>query len=141
MIEESYLAAVESMSRLNRLGAILMHKYEGHCATDVTGFGLYGHADNLVKFQTNDLTFVIDTLPIIRNVRQMAEKLEQQKLLKGLAVETSGGLLIAMPANMAPNFCEEYKDQCGHPAWIIGHVEKGNRTVEINDKTIKFIDV
>ena len=30
------------MARLNRNGAKLMHKYQAHAATDVTGFGLLG---------------------------------------------------------------------------------------------------
>ena len=32
------------MSSLNLQAAKLMHKYEAHGATDVTGFGILGHA-------------------------------------------------------------------------------------------------
>ena len=37
------------MSRLNRNAARMMHKYDAHGATDVTGFGILEHANNLAK--------------------------------------------------------------------------------------------
>lgn len=122
-IEKTYGIAVESMSRLNRSGAELMHKFEAHAATDVTGFGLYGHADNLVKFQKGSIDFEIHTLPIIRNVKEIAEILGRNtKLAAGKAVETSGGLLVSLPAANAKQFCDEYEKVSGHGAWIIGKV-------------------
>ena len=42
--QEALDVACESMSRLNRNGARLMRKYDAHGATDVTGFGIKGHA-------------------------------------------------------------------------------------------------
>ena len=39
----------ESMSTLNLEAAKLMHKYKCLGATDVTGFGILGHAANLAK--------------------------------------------------------------------------------------------
>ena len=39
------------MCVLVRVGAQLMHKYGATAATDVTGFGLLGHAQNLVSNQ------------------------------------------------------------------------------------------
>ena len=39
--------AMESMATLNRNAATLMRKYASHGATDVTGFGILGHAENL----------------------------------------------------------------------------------------------
>lgn len=33
------------MATLNLLGARLMKKYNAHAATDITGFGLLGHAN------------------------------------------------------------------------------------------------
>jgi selenide, water dikinase len=41
---ESVLAAVQSMSTLNRTAAEAALRHEVHSATDVTGFGLLGHA-------------------------------------------------------------------------------------------------
>jgi len=36
--------SMESMATLNTNAASLMQKYKAHGATDVTGFGLMGHA-------------------------------------------------------------------------------------------------
>merc|ERR1711971_1051042 len=40
---------MDSMARLNRIGARLMHKYNAHGSTDITGFGLLGHAQALAR--------------------------------------------------------------------------------------------
>ena len=50
-----------------------MHKYNAHGATDVTGFGLLGHAQNLAKNQKNDVSFVIHNLPIITKMAAVAK--------------------------------------------------------------------
>ena len=36
-VRKAYQRAMDSMARLNRTGARLMHKYNAHGATDVTG--------------------------------------------------------------------------------------------------------
>lgn len=132
-ITETFEIAVESMSRLNLLGAKLMHKHNAHAATDVTGFGLVGHADNLAKFQDNSVSLVIHDLPIIKNVVKIGEILQRQsKLMNGRSVETSGGLLICLPKENAKEFCEDYKKLSGgHCAWIIGFVEEGDKSARV----------
>lgn len=141
-IERTYAIAVESMSRLNRSGAELMHKFDAHAATDVTGFGLVGHAENLLKFQKAQVDFQIDKLPIIRNVVKIAEILGRTaKLLAGKAVETSGGLLVCLPAEKAQRFCEEYRMASEHDAWIVGKVVAGSRVLKMNpNPTVISVD-
>lgn len=141
-IEQTYAIAVESMSRLNRSGAELMHKFGAHAATDVTGFGLVGHAENLLKFQKAQVDFHLDTLPIIRNVVKIAEILGRlAKLLAGKAVETSGGLLVSLPADKAQQFCEEYRKASEHDAWIVGKVVAGSRVLKMNpNPTVISVD-
>lgn len=79
------------MSRLNRTGAKLMHKYNAHGATDVTGFGILGHGKNLAKNQKKAVDFVIHTLPIIEGMREADEKVKHMfNLIYGLSAETSG---------------------------------------------------
>uniref|UniRef100_A0A182YM25 PurM-like C-terminal domain-containing protein n=1 Tax=Anopheles stephensi TaxID=30069 RepID=A0A182YM25_ANOST len=132
-IEETYRIALESMARLNKTGSELMRKHNAHAATDVTGFGIYGHAENLASFQKAEVDFHLDTLPFIKNVREIADILGRStKLLAGKAVETSGGLLICLPSSSAAAFCEEYKRCTEHEAWIVGRVEKGSRGVKMN---------
>lgn len=117
-------AATMSMVHLNKTASSLMHKYEAHACTDVTGFGLVGHAENLVKFQTDShIAFRIHSLPYLQGCLEISMALNDRfKLNKGLCPETSGGLLIVMPQTNAADFCRELAEQEGCPAWIIGDV-------------------
>lgn len=45
-----------------------------------------------------------------------------------------GGLLISLPREQAAAFCKDIEKQEGYQAWIIGIVEKGNRSARIIDK-------
>ena len=67
----------------------LMHKYNGHAATDVTGFGLKGHADTLAQASGVDL--VLQNLPFLAGMRKVAA-LDQtlDKFLACTSPETSG---------------------------------------------------
>jgi len=47
--KNAYHLALESMAHLNRNTASLMKKYKCHGGTDITGFGLLGHAQNLAS--------------------------------------------------------------------------------------------
>jgi len=119
----TYNKAIRSMTRLNLNAARLMHKYKAHAATDVTGFGLLGHADNLSKNQKQKVEFVINVLPIIKGMRAIDDVVNIFKLLAGTSAETSGGLLICLSSEIvAKEFCKEIEEIDGHPAWIIGAV-------------------
>jgi len=119
---EAYYIAVESMTRLNRNAAKLMHKYQSHGATDVTGFGIMGHALNLARNQNSSITIEIHTLPIINNISLLSPIFPSFKLLQGFSAETSGGLLIALPEEKAEEFCREIEELDKKPAWIVGKV-------------------
>ena len=85
------------MARLNRNAAYLMHKYEAHAATDVTGFGILGHARNLASNQKAEVAFVIHTLPILANMVKVYEACGVNfKLLDGFSAETSGELFFPL---------------------------------------------
>jgi len=121
--KQSYEIAVESMSRLNRNGAILMHKYKAHGCTDVTGFGILGHAGNLAQNQEAPVDFEIDTLPIIHKMDVVVNHLNRFKsLFDGNSAETSGGLFIAMSEESAIHYIKEIEELDKQPAWIIGKV-------------------
>ena len=81
-----------SMVELNQLAAKLMIVYNGRSCTDVTGFGLYGHAENLCKAQKEpNLQFVINSLPILKGAAEIDRALNGMfKLEKGYSAETSG---------------------------------------------------
>jgi selenide,water dikinase len=127
-VEVAYQAAVELMSRLNRTAAILMHKYKAHAATDVTGFGLLGHGNNLAGNQKANVDFVIDVLPIINKMEDVEKEIGWFRLLRGYSAETSGGLLVALPKENAEAFIKELVEIDQKPAWIIGRVVKASGT-------------
>lgn len=56
---------MESMATLNKSAAELMLKYKSHGATDITGFGLMGHAQNLASAQVNEVDLIIENVPVI----------------------------------------------------------------------------
>eukprot|EP00656_Telonema_subtile_P009754 TRINITY_DN14606_c0_g1_i6.p1 TRINITY_DN14606_c0_g1~~TRINITY_DN14606_c0_g1_i6.p1 ORF type:complete len:279 (-),score=70.06 TRINITY_DN14606_c0_g1_i6:338-1174(-) len=115
--------AVESMGRLNRNAAKLMIKYGAHAATDVTGFGIMGHAQNLSENQQAEVGIEIHTLPCIAGMCAVGDACGIDfKLREGYSAETSGGLMICLPAEAAAAFCEEYQQIDGMPAWEIGRV-------------------
>lgn len=87
--------AVDSMKLLNLQGAKLMQKYSARGATDVTGFGILGHADNIAKALKCKIQ--LHTLPVIANMLQLDKQVVDFKLIEGLSAETSGGLLIVLP--------------------------------------------
>ena len=124
------------MARLNRIGARLMHKYNAHGATDITGFGLLGHAQALARNQKNEVSFVIHNLPVVAKMAAVAKacgnmfQLLQGNFLfvclhfvlcllifefflnfflceiAGHSAETSGGLLICLPREQAAAYCK-----------------------------------
>ncbi|KFM59680.1 Selenide, water dikinase, partial [Stegodyphus mimosarum] len=127
-VQKAYQRAVDSMARLNRIASRLMHKYNAHGATDITGFGLLGHAQNLAKIQKNEVSFVIHNLPVIAKMAAVAKACGNMfQLLQGHSIETSGGLLICLPREQAAAYCKDIEKQEGFQSWIIGIVEKGNR--------------
>lgn len=134
-VRKAYQRAMFSMARLNRTASRLMHKYNAHGATDVTGFGLLGHANNLARIQKNEIGFVIHNLPVIAKMAAVSKACGNMfGLLQGHSAETSGGLLIALPREQAAAFCKDIEKQEGYQSWIIGIVEKGTRTARIIDK-------
>lgn len=105
----------------------MLHKYKAHASTDVTGFGILGwfvfsqnlwsvksnrwrsgHADNLSRAQTSKVRFVIDVLPIIEYMDEIARKMPNGNgfnLFGGTSAETSGGLLVAVSPECAEVGC------------------------------------
>lgn len=143
-ILESFQMAVKSMSYLNKNAAILMHKHNAHAATDVTGFGLLGHAQNLAEFQQECLQFVINRLPVFKNVLSFGKILGQDsKLRAGKSVETSGGLLISLPSTNSKQFCLDFETVTNGEqlAWVVGYVKSSNKRESILCNEVEFIEV
>ena len=75
-----------------------LFQYNAHAATDVTGFGLLGHAQALARSQKAEVGFVIHNLPVIAKMAAVGKACGNMfQLQQGNSAETSGGLLICLP--------------------------------------------
>jgi len=134
-VMKAYNRSIDVMGKLNLGAARLMHKYKAHAATSIAGFGLLGHAMALARCQRNEVSFVIHNLPVIAKMSSVAKaKGNMFQLTQGLCCELSGGLLICLPREQAASFCKDIETNEGSQAWIIGIVEKGDRSARVIDK-------
>ncbi|KAJ8046265.1 Selenide, water dikinase [Holothuria leucospilota] len=134
-IDRAYQEAMFNMARLNKKAATLMRHFNARGATDITGYGILGHAQNLAKYQSNEVKFVIHNLPVIAKMSTVAKASGNLfQLLQGYSAETSGGLLIAFPRDQAAAFCRAMDTQDGNPSWIVGVVDVGDRTATMSPK-------
>jgi len=119
--------AMESMGTLNRSAATLMLKYGSHGATDITGFGLLGHAKNLATAQHGEIDLVFEQLPVFAECEKIVEGMPNFKLREGYSAETSGGILTMLDPAKAKDFIAECEQDYGQEAWIVGKVVSGSR--------------
>jgi selenide,water dikinase len=98
-----------------------------HAATDVTGFGLKGHAANMAVLGGVDI--IIDQLAVIRGTPVLTE-IFGYPLLQGEAKETAGGMLIAVAKEKADDLLSEL-DRRKVRHFEVGHVTKGNGNVNV----------
>ncbi|KAL2914342.1 hypothetical protein HK105_206114 [Polyrhizophydium stewartii] len=121
----AFATATLSMVRLNQTAARLMVKYGARAATDVTGFGIVGHARTLAGNQRRQVDLRITALPVIQGMDKV-DAVVSYRLSQGLSAETSGGLLIALPPETAAAFMDELQAIDGWPAFVVGRVEEGD---------------
>ncbi len=127
--------AINGMITSNKPVAEAMQKVPVHAATDVTGFGLKGHAANMAILGKVDI--VIDRLPVIRGTPILAE-IFGYPLLTGESKETAGGMLIAVGKNNIEDLLNELdKQKVRH--FEVGYVSEGNGNVKVlkNAKVIE----
>ncbi|SEP60905.1 selenophosphate synthase [Piscibacillus halophilus] len=143
--------AIKWMTMLNRKASQLFQQHDVHACTDVTGFGLLGHAYEMAKGSQVSLEISYQDVPVIHGTKKLAEKgsipggskanlkwLSQNvsfdpafdqidQLILSDAI-TSGGLLISMRESEAEQYIKEF----GEPASIIGKVtEKREHTISV----------
>lgn len=70
--EESIKQVVQVMATLNKTAAEVGEGYEVHAATDVTGFGLLGHASEMARGSKVGLEIEFSKVPILPRTREMA---------------------------------------------------------------------
>jgi selenide,water dikinase len=112
--------AVRVMTKSALEVARVMRAIGVNAATDVTGFGLIGHASNIATFSGVDI--VVKSVPVIRGTLELAEFFGH-KLSKGLGAETAGGLLCFMHPEKVDKFSAMLQ-RLGLPCWTIGETTK-----------------
>jgi selenide, water dikinase len=127
LVEVAINEAIKGMISSNKPVAEAMQKGLVHAATDVTGFGLKGHAANMAMLSKVDI--IIDQLPVIRGTPVLSE-IFGYPLLQGEAKETAGGMLIAVAKENANDLLIEL-DKRKVKAFEVGHVEEGTGNVNI----------
>jgi selenide,water dikinase len=65
---------LERLALLNRAACEAMVRFSPHAGTDVTGFGLVGHARHMAVGSKVGLRFHLSSLPLYPHVREMVEK-------------------------------------------------------------------
>ncbi len=142
--------AVKSMLRLNRVAAEVAQELDVRGATDITGFGLLGHAAEMVEASAAGVLIRASKLPLLDGSLALAEKghlsggmkrnrrhLESTLGAKGqlridaslsaalgsmlFESETSGGLFFSVPPDRAGRVVEGFKKR-GEACWEIGEV-------------------
>ena len=143
---EHYTAAVNSMKMLNAEAAAVMLKHNIHAATDVTGFGLMGHAFKMADGSKVTLVFEESDLPLLQGALEqvragmipgggtrnreyygphvkISDEVSDEMALMAFDPQTSGGLLMSVPEAESISMLAELH-QAGCPdAAIIGRVE------------------
>lgn len=136
---------LEVLTTLNRRPAEIMHTFEIHAATDVTGFGLAGHALEMVGETAISIDIQIEALPIMDEALDMYRKgmttgvnASNRQLVTGAMTmapglpawhqeivfdpQTNGGLLVALPENQSRDLLAALHAAGIQAAAIIGRV-------------------
>ena len=143
--KEAMTKSAQSMATLNKIAAEIMTKIGVNSATDVTGFGLLGHLLEMCEASKVSAKINYSKLPFLPSVKELAEKgtvpggtkrnldfvkdkvqfgehlTDIDKLLLADA-QTSGGLLISLPAEKAEKYIAKFNEFSEIKAVVIGEI-------------------
>lgn len=146
-VSEEIISKVTSiMAELNKTAAELMVTYNAHAATDVTGFGLLGHAHEIAHASNVSMLLNADSIPYLPEALEKTKEggyipggsAENKKFLQDKVTftdnvdeheqmiffdaQTSGGLLISISSKAANELLESLHEKGVEHAAIIGEV-------------------
>jgi selenide,water dikinase len=136
---------VSSMTALNRLAGGLLWEHDAHAATDVTGFSLMGHLAEVVRNSGVQVEIDFDRLPFFPGVDELARAevlpgaLERNREAVAASLldlaelapaqrsmlyspETSGGMLVALPAERAEAYVAALRAGGVRESAVVGRV-------------------
>jgi len=153
--ESDYQAALATMQQLNRAGAEIMQALEVKAATDITGFGLLGHAMQMADSSGVTLRIQASRVPLLPGAYALAEAgclpgamfrnldyVEKQvhfapgldyslKMLL-LDPQTSGGLFFGVAPERADDALARLRDAGYTAAALIGEtVKRAGHSLEV----------
>ena len=119
--------AVELMTTLNAQAADVLRPFSPNAVTDVTGFGLFGHAHEMAT--RSGVRIAIDDVPALDGAREAAaagvrtggdrrnrefapveaEGVAEAMLALGYDPQTAGGLLVSLPAEKGLSLQAEFR--------------------------------
>lgn len=153
--EDDITEAKNLMKQLNKSGAEVMKKYCIRGATDVTGFGLTGHALKMAKASNVTIKFNMKKVPLIGNVCTLVEDgcipgasfrnldfveeylysapgIDYNLKMISFDAQTSGGLLMSVASQIAEAVLKDLHNAGLTSATIIGEV------TELQEKHIQL---
>jgi selenide,water dikinase len=159
--QEHVQQAVDWMTRLNSTASIVAKEFGVRAATDVTGFGLLGHSSEMAEASGVSLRFFLPSIPFLSGARRYAEtgnipggsvdnkafyrnrvsfsdSIDEHSRMLLFDAQTSGGLLLALPASQAEAFSHR-ADGEGLETWSIGVVESG-KGISVSDELFPGVD-
>jgi len=140
-----FQGAVDSMVRLNDTAAEAMVEYGAHACTDITGFGLLGHASGMAKGCGLSFRLFYPRIPVLAGAREYAAQgivpggayCNEEFFIREISIspkvpeperiilfdpQTSGGLLIALPSSAGEKLLHSLKEKGIPEASLIGEV-------------------
>lgn len=150
--DEYYRGALEQMKLLNKVGAEVMRKYGVTGATDITGFGLLGHAAGMADASGVTFRLSAAAIPALKGARELiaegcipgavfrnlehvggrvSPECDADSRMLARDAQTSGGLLMAVDADRAEAALADLLASGVHPqAAVIGEVvPRGDKSV------------
>lgn len=142
---EQLQKVTETMATLNKAAAECLEGLNPNAGTDVTGFGLLGHASEIARGSEVSLTIYYNQIPLLDGTEELAKKgivpggtksnyswlgesvsysadlTEEEKLILCDAV-TSGGLLVSLPKDEAEIYVQKLHENGVVEAAIVGEV-------------------
>lgn len=143
--EETLAAACASMTQLNVPGCEAARQFQANASTDVTGFGLVGHAGEMADASGVTAVLEVHRLPILPGAetlvqqgnRTRANRSNREFALHQLRIEgqpdevrseflfdpqTSGGLLISVPPQRAEALVAYARQRGAEASCIVGSI-------------------
>ncbi len=140
-------------TRLNRYGGQVIREMALHAATDITGFGLGGHATEMAIASDVCVELFVSELPFMPQVLDLADNglipagtyanrshclckthccqdVDELRSLLVFDAQTSGGLLLAVPQERTAEAVARLQE-LGEAAWVIGRVLPSRRDVAL----------